>query len=593
MIKVPCNNKGVQEFISKGIGHNITTLIMEAYDNSNKASCKFFKYYKYNNNHVFFDNGLGIVDIEKSITICDTGNNNIDNKSISTFGCGLNAILLKLMNKTGWAFILTKYLLDDEYYQKITYFTIINDELWYNKLEIPSNKTFNIFEENTGTFIYTSEDNIDDGKINIKLIESKIKETMNNTYLDEIIDIDISKLINNKINFIYNNKLIKNENYMLETDELMFNCDIFINSIGNIIYVKDTYIIYKITPARINKEHKDLCDDEYINKNKLINICNVKYYYAKKANTDDNYKILYEIPNIRKLGFSRFSPAHEMRQTTTGYLKAICTFIDVKYLKDKNFFNARKTDTKPLDMTLDSEWDILNKIITKIITNEDILKSNGWQYGKNGNSDKKHQHLSITEEKKEIEVGVESGVEAESEAEEESEADEEESEAEESESEAEESESEAEESESEAEEGLLNDNKSLAPLITATKHKKQKKRGGSLSPGGSLYLITIPSWVPKDEGMHVYKFGKAEDINERIKKHQQNHPIDKIEIIGKWRIIYSLDNKETEILKIFQDFDMQYDAIGTTTSEFIISNDKKKILDIIDNCLPPKSRIKM
>ena len=124
--------------------------------------------------------------------------------------------------------------------------------------------------------------------------------------------------------------------------------------------------------------------------------------------------------------------------------------------------------------------------------------------------------------------------------------------------------------------------------------KPQKKRGDSLSPGGYLYLYTLKDtndW--KSEDNTIYRFGQTEreDYKKRIQEHQREFPTKEIQIEGIWNVSNEVKKKELEILGKYQDLGMQYDTPFTSTSEFVKSNDVKKIIDVIENSIPPNSRV--
>ena len=72
--------------------------------------------------------------------------------------------------------------------------------------------------------------------------------------------------------------------------------------------------------------------------------------------------------------------------------------------------------------------------------------------------------------------------------------------------------------------------------------KQNKRRKGLLGPGGGLYLFTLEDSKDWNYGKdnQGYRWGISESESEspcedRLKKHAQQHPFNKIEICGLWR----------------------------------------------------------
>jgi len=60
--------------------------------------------------------------------------------------------------------------------------------------------------------------------------------------------------------------------------------------------------------------------------------------------------------------------------------------------------------------------------------------------------------------------------------------------------------------------------------------------------------------------------------------------------VAVWTIT-AAESKETEILSYFQKLGFQYSPIGTTRSEFVLSDNVESVIDIINGLVPPKSQM--
>ena len=421
MPSVPISSKGTYNLINAGIGHSPITLFFEALHNSLKSfkinsTENYLKCYCDYNNTLYLDNGSGIIDVIQAITVCDYDKNISDNKSLSTFGCGLDAILLNIDKKNGLAFILTNYFKDNELYTKLYKFYYDDNELKYDPIDIPNNKEFNILNKKTGTIIFTEINSKYNNKLNfIEYVEEKI-ELLNNSSDDKDIYInyfggieqynDLLKMLPNNINICINNNKQEPIKYINDTDEHIMTYSLYCEDKkrntgeNQKVYLKDTHYFYFTNPTKSKKNelhiHAKLINDEFIDTNKLIKLCETSYYstYSElfdktfkkiklpKNYSDNNYKTYYKFGNntLPILGASRFKSQSglKLRKSTMGYLKSVCNFSDISYLKRHNYFNARKTHVNPLDMILEDEWEQLNNINTYIIANDVLLKNNGW-----------------------------------------------------------------------------------------------------------------------------------------------------------------------------------------------------------------------
>lgn len=122
----------------------------------------------------------------------------------------------------------------------------------------------------------------------------------------------------------------------------------------------------------------------------------------------------------------------------------------------------------------------------------------------------------------------------------------------------------------------------------------QKKRGESCK-SGYLYLYTLENSLDWKNGIKtIYKFGRhsgKETFDSYLKTHQNKHPTKKIKLCSTWHIQSGVENKETEILSHFQENCYQFGAIGTSTSEFVETNDLNKLIRFVENYLPNGSKI--
>jgi hypothetical protein len=122
----------------------------------------------------------------------------------------------------------------------------------------------------------------------------------------------------------------------------------------------------------------------------------------------------------------------------------------------------------------------------------------------------------------------------------------------------------------------------------------QKQRGGSCV-AGYLYLYTLEDSLDwKNEEKTIYKFGKhggRDSLKNYLKTHQNRHPTKLIKLCATWHIKSGVDNKETEILSYFQDEEYQYNAVGTSTSEFVQSESLEELVEFIEDHLPVGSKI--
>ena len=71
-----------------------------------------------------------------------------------------------------------------------------------------------------------------------------------------------------------------------------------------------------------------------------------------------------------------------------------------------------------------------------------------------------------------------------------------------------------------------------------------------------------------------------------------SHPVNRIEIVGIWKIEKDCGHKETEVSSKLQEVNTQIEHLGTCTSDYY--RGKSEIIrNIINNILPPNTELKL
>lgn len=608
------NKRGLINFLLQDID-NIQQVILELLDNSMKAllyeSNKTIQILNNSTELYIQDNGMGI-NPEKIDSILShfEEQNSENNSTLSKFGIGLKSSLYyKMRRNNPFSFILSSWLDDNnEIMSSLILITLVQGEgddqnsITY-KTVYPSlsaiqlcNKVFN---NKTGTLIFSTETPINfDITSNKEILDMMIQkiENMSNFSINpashddkdnlEILQKLYSPLITDNFNIHYNNEILTQDNFIKDTDTLIFDIPLYRYNNGSFFKTDDpTLYLYKKYEKGSGKGqiHTTKYPKTNLDINNLTHIANVKFYKAKPDK--ENCVIQYTPENNRVLQRNNFSQIKNLSRTVnTSYMRCDVTLVDENYYKTK-LLNAKKLPKNPLNVNdLNDEFLYLNRAITRLTIEKDILSHFNWEYTKLGST---FTHRVIPEEPPPPSTVVPEN-----------------------------------EPESSHTKKIINDIELTSQNVVMEtipsspsseisnnssdsdsdntlqkKKNKQKKRGRTTqNPGGYIYLFTLKN--SKDwnygENNQIAKFGitlRGETPEDRLKDHIRTHPTKKIEILGMWKIHSYCKNKERDCIADFQIENLQYDAIGTTTSEFIYCGELDKIKNIINSHLTNSDKI--
>ena len=639
---LPFDQEGHSNHLENGTHHSMETLIVELFDNSDKAIKDKkeidgdyvghkIEYINTKHSIIFVDTGIGIE--KNNLDTAFTYYKKTESNGINRSGIGLKHALNNLL-KEGWFTLIISKTNDDggdDYCIKCLVkrgaLMSVDDFSDLSSKDGVRKSICNLIP-NTGTIIIVNKGGLETGGVDgskgaLKIFNNCINETKD--YLDlesipendvdvaawrdgfvvlhhEVIRDMVSDLCDYPYNVMINKVTVTHNKYIKDTDEKMFSLNLYVcekhnhpqfylqKDDGNFIPIK-----YKFTgkSGEVVPSEIDHCKSEYIIPlDDLIKLCRIDYYMPNDEKTTFDSNIAYILKGIRTLCFCPLSSVKKTKLTESftyikkvhNYLKVVCTFIDVKWCK-KYILKSQKTSDNYKEQLPEGQHKSLNSLMTMVLFNEIILKENGYmlipynkdkmEHNKTGNL----RHFRISEIKKRFP------------------------------------------------EILKTQSPAPAPTPPAPapappapapappapapapappapapapappapiKHiKKQKKKGVSLGPGGSLYLYTLKDSSDWGYGTNdqIYRWGKSEIDDQcytRLRQHATEHPCNEIEICGLWKVKNSCRTYELDVSKKLTDEGYQVDAKGTSTSDFF-KGDIRQIKGIIDNQLPAGS----
>ena len=614
---LPFDQEGHSNHLENGTHHSMETLIVELFDNSDKAIKDKkeidgdyvghkIEYINTKHSIIFVDTGIGIE--KNNLDMAFTYYKKTESNGINRSGIGLKHALNNLL-KEGWFTLIISKTNDDggdDYCIKCLVkrgaLMSVDDFSDLSSKDGVRKSICNLIP-NTGTIIIVNKggletDGVDGSKGALKIFKNCINETKDYLDLESIPENDvedaswrdgyvllhhevISEMVSDLCDYPYSvmiNKVpVTHNKYIKDTDEKMFSLNLYVceehnhpqfylqKDDGNFIPIKYKFTgkSGEVVPSKIDR-YKSVY---IIPLDDLIKLCRIDYYMPNDEKTTFDSNIAYILKDIRTLCFCPLSSVKKTKLTESftyikkvhNYLKVVCTFIDVKWCK-KNILKSQKTNPNYKAQLPEGKHKSLNSLMTMVLFNEIILKENGYMlilYNKDKMepSEKGNlRHFRISEIKKRFPEILEPQSPA-----------------------------------------PAPDPPAPAPDPPAPiKHiKKQKKKGTTLKPGGSLYLYTLKDSSDWGYGTidQIYRWGKSEIDDQcytRLRQHATEHPCNEIEICGLWKVEDNCNDCELIVSKKLTDEGYQVDAKGTSTSDFF-KGDIRQIKGIIDNQLPSGS----
>lgn len=560
--------------------------IMELLDNSLKAKSNNINIINNKNLFIVHDNGNGINknNIDNVLTQYKRhGEENIN--SLSHFGIGLKSSLYyKLKNDKSFGFIISISKTNRGLQPLIVYLKYINEKIYYNTINLPigdlQDKLLNFINQGTIIFAENVSDidhnNLDEETI-FSYIETFIEKYKNNKYGEDIYDDDekiyqdLSKLytpiLNDNFDINYNQKICKKIPFIKDTDDNIFNIDIYIKIKENgeqILFIKDFNIAY-ILKGRV----KQIEHDFNINEDNVIKLGKLKLY--KSEPNQNERRIQITVPNNRVLQRNIISNTGPIQKHLYLYMRINLDISDLNYLKEY-LLEERKLPVNYLDVSdLENTFKYINIAITKICINKELLKYYNWKIddthqmvyinnetSENNESDDLNQDSNINQDLIENDnLNLDDFVDQLSNT---------------------------------SSHSIVSDIDEISDKNIQSIEHTQSNRGSSLGPGGYLYLFTLEDsddWTLTDNKI-LYKFGCTEDLdlNNYYKGHQRKHPTKKLKDIYHIKTGAEVRRKETEILSILQQKNLIYNTSSTTRSEYVATNNPQDIISIINSVVP-------
>lgn len=551
--------------------------IMEFLDNSLKAKSDNIYIIDEDNIFCIRDNGKGFNKNKIKGILTQFKRHGEENKnSLSHFGIGMKASLYCKLKKSNnnFGFIISVTETSRGPQPTIIYLKYINNIIKYNSIELPLSLSQKLIEFiDKGTIIYLEKesdilfdsDNPDE-EIILDYLEKFIDNNVfNNSFIEDKDNLyeDLCKLyapvLKDKLNITFNNKKCEPIYFIKETDQLVFNLDIYIKitDTEHILLLKDYNFQYSLD-GKFREKYNNIENYDFDNDLNIIKLGNLEFYNDPTPRPSGKLKrVQINIPGNRIIQRNNFPKnINGIREHTHYHMRLILNVTNLNYMKE-NLLVQQKLPNNHMSVTdLVNKYEGLTRAVVKICINDTILENNGWYIYKDGGKTHKHMKLS---DKPEPEPEPEPSTELEFDQS-----------------------SPISDINSES---SSSDNESKPKL---NPKRKQKNRGATLKPGGYLYLLTLKDsldWKTPD-GKTIYKFGKATNLKERIKQHQHNHPTKEIDVIYNVKTEFNLDQKETEIITKLQENNYLYNTNSTSTTEFICSDNIIEVISIINSVVP-------
>ena len=620
--KIGTDNEGANQFLEDGLSLTDFTTTVELLDNCQKAIRKnnpegngkiqIFKNTEYD---YIIDNGCGIADgsIKECLKLFKRSSDNGGN--LSKCGMGLNTAIIHKIESNGLCFIITKH--DGDTYIHIVFYKGRN--LYYESINggrVTHNiedKISNIIDGETGTLIYRcSNFSVDYNEETNKIINL-------NEIKDYIIDCitELEKSINEKDTSIFNvnddlekykdilegspcqyylnHQEIEKNNFLNDKDESELKEIILYRQENDKTQNKKPKFFIKGSKISIlmrnkhtdmnSKEEEEVIDDSFIEKHNLTKfakvIISLDHETSKKYK--NGFKIQYILDSLRTIGFSKFKTGkgkNKLREVTMKYLKLQVKIYDSEWVKE-NALKGQKINDEYLEMEMTEVMKDLQYLFSMIVHDADILSYLDYEIKVKNNN---NHHVKKTD------MDDSGGDDDEEDDDDDGEDDD--------------------DGGGEVIKEVISDDDGgevIKEVISdddgdddgngspSNNKKKQKKKGSQIGNGGYLYLYTLEDSVDwkygTEEQIHRWGMSEKDDKDEsRLKAHGTEHPANRIKINGIWEIQADVRRRESEIAKILQEGGKQWNAVGTTTSDYF-SGRTEFLKEIINSSLPPGSEI--
>tara|TARA_Y100000817_G_scaffold283928_1_gene250152 strand:+ start:104 stop:2110 length:2007 start_codon:yes stop_codon:yes gene_type:complete len=594
------------------------------------------------------DNGCGIADgsIKECLKLFKRSSDNGGN--LSKCGMGLNTAIIYKIESDGLCFIITKHDGDTYihlvfYKGRYLYYESINGGRVTRNIE---DKIPNIIDGETGTLIYRCSnfsvnyneetkqiDNLNEIKDYIIDCITKLENSINEKDTSIFnVDDDLEKykdiLEGSPCQYYLNHQEIEKNNFLNDKDESKLKEIILYRQENDKtqngkpkFFIKGSKISILMRNKHTDmnsKEEEEVIDDDFILKNNLTKFAKIiiSFDHEKNKIYKNGFKIQYILDCLRTIGFSKFKTGKEknkLREATMKYLKMQANIYDSGWLKE-NALKGQKINDEYLEMEMTEVMKDLQYLFSMIVHDADILSYLDYEIKV---KNKNNHHVKKTD------MGDSGSDDGEEDDDDDGEDDDDDG----SDGGGGEVITEVISDDDGGEvitEVISDDDDDGGEVITevisdddggeviievisdddrdddgngspSNNKKKQKKKGSQIGNGGYLYLYTLEDSVDwkygTEEQIHRWGMSEKDDKDEsRLKAHGTEHPANRIKINGIWKIQADVRRRESEIAKILQEEGKQWNAVGTTTSDYF-SGRTEFLKEIINSSLPPGSEI--